>query len=255
VFVKKEVDTSLRLYKKNPGADFTDYVDDTRIFDFVEYVRSQSEDNWTHVFEDVTDIVAILKTQFAFIHLLFSEQFVRARTTTRVMDGKPAKRVLAPFPGDFTQLTDGMENAEAASIQDGLRRVHQTLARMTAVGGYEEKARVLWVLGRHARVGGLGAIAMSMSEPSFKQYTGIGATKGRRIFQQLSDFDVSVSYEPGEDAHGAPRVDVDLRFHKDVDGIAAYALERYAKDLVKRFGEEEGLELFLAGDMRLYGAE
>jgi hypothetical protein len=45
-FVKRDVNDARPLYKKNAGTDFSHVVDDVRIFDFIDLVSSQSENNW-----------------------------------------------------------------------------------------------------------------------------------------------------------------------------------------------------------------
>ena len=68
-FVKRDVYEALRHYKKNPGGDFMHVVDDTRIFDFIELVSSQSENNWIKAFDNAEEIKQALTDQFAYIAL------------------------------------------------------------------------------------------------------------------------------------------------------------------------------------------
>jgi hypothetical protein len=51
-FVNRRVEEAIPLYKKNPRADFSTVVDDKRVFDFIEIIKSNAEDNWLHPFSN-----------------------------------------------------------------------------------------------------------------------------------------------------------------------------------------------------------
>ncbi len=56
----------LPLWKKNPTSDFTEYVDDTKVFEFIEQVRS-NKGLWNFEFETAQDIIEILKPQLSIL--------------------------------------------------------------------------------------------------------------------------------------------------------------------------------------------
>ena len=66
-FVHRDVTNILPVWKNNPESDFSAKVDDVRLFEFVEQIRSQDR-VWTQDFERAQDIVARLRIQFA--HLM-----------------------------------------------------------------------------------------------------------------------------------------------------------------------------------------
>ena len=68
-FTLKSMIHVLPLWKKNPGADYSDYVDGTKVFEFIEDVRSK-RGLWNFEFEKAQDIIDILKPQLS---ILFSE--------------------------------------------------------------------------------------------------------------------------------------------------------------------------------------
>ncbi len=68
VFVDKRVTAVLPVWRSNPDGDFSAAVDDVRLFEFVEQVRS-TERVWTHEFERTQDIIAALRVQFAHLML------------------------------------------------------------------------------------------------------------------------------------------------------------------------------------------
>jgi hypothetical protein len=63
-FIDKAVLALTPVWLKNKDADFTSVVDDARIFEFVNEVRSVHK-VWTHAFETAQDIVEVLRPQFA----------------------------------------------------------------------------------------------------------------------------------------------------------------------------------------------
>jgi len=253
VFLKKDVEVAGRLYRDNPTGDFSAAVDDPRIFDFVQLIRRQSTDNWIHTFETVEDIVQSLRGQFAYIHLLYSKQLIAQQTS-------PAKAPVAsdvaitPFPSDFSQFTDGMENVEAASLIGGLHVVHRALSAMleSRASGYAEKAKTLWVFGRHAETRGTSS-HLTMSAARFKQHIGWGRAKGERVFEQMEEFGVLGQYDLADGGDGRREV-VALWFTKDINGEATAALTKYATTLNERYGQDDGLERFRCADMRIFSA-
>lgn len=66
-FSLKQMVAFLPIWKKNKDADFSDIVDNTRIFEFLEEVRN-IQSLWNFEFEKAQDILEILKTQLS--HLL-----------------------------------------------------------------------------------------------------------------------------------------------------------------------------------------
>jgi hypothetical protein len=65
-FVEKSMLAIIPLWKSNPTADFSAVADTPRVFEFIEYVRSQ-ERVWTFPFESAQDIISTLRRQLAFL--------------------------------------------------------------------------------------------------------------------------------------------------------------------------------------------
>ena len=63
-FVDRSVLSVLPVWKSNPEADFSGTVDSSRLFEFLEQVRSKDR-VWTQPFGRAQDIVAALRVQFA----------------------------------------------------------------------------------------------------------------------------------------------------------------------------------------------
>jgi hypothetical protein len=65
-FVERGVSAVVPTWKTNPSADFSATVDTPRLFEFIEYVRSQ-ERVWTFPFETAQDITSVLRRQLAYL--------------------------------------------------------------------------------------------------------------------------------------------------------------------------------------------
>jgi len=76
VFVEKAILALLPIWKANPSADFSAAVDTTKLFDFVDMVRTQ-ERVWSFPFERAQDVIDILRIQLA--HLFRESLAVRLR--------------------------------------------------------------------------------------------------------------------------------------------------------------------------------
>jgi Domain of unknown function (DUF4062) len=65
-FVEKGMLAVLPVWKASPTADFSAVVDTPRVFEFIDYVRSE-ERVWTFPFETAQDIIGTLRRQLAFL--------------------------------------------------------------------------------------------------------------------------------------------------------------------------------------------
>src|SRR5207248_2944859 len=102
-FVKRDVNDARQLYKKNPGADFSHIVDDVRIFDFIDLVSSQSENNWIKSFDTAEQVKQALTDQFAYIALEYSKKLIQQYTPSINADDR---REIIPFPTQLPKLAD-----------------------------------------------------------------------------------------------------------------------------------------------------
>ncbi|NML65594.1 DUF4062 domain-containing protein [Hymenobacter sp. RP-2-7] len=66
VFVDKKTLSALYFYKENKDANFSKFVDSTKVFDFINEIRNDSQ-LWTFEFEKAQDIVSILKVQLSYL--------------------------------------------------------------------------------------------------------------------------------------------------------------------------------------------
>jgi hypothetical protein len=66
VFINKQLISNLPLWKSNKSFDFTDIVESTKVFEFVEEVREKNM-NWCFEFEKAQDIIQTLKVQFTYM--------------------------------------------------------------------------------------------------------------------------------------------------------------------------------------------
>lgn len=242
-FVKRDVQEAHRFYRKNPTADFSHVVDDVRVFDFIDLVGSQSENNWIKPFNDVEEVKTALTEQFAYIALEYSKRFTKDRTPG---ESTNSERSVVAFPTQLGKLADTSDSSAAASAIAGIKRVHGTISSIVSakVAGKDEKLKLLWLMGRYGEV---GTSALSMEADRFKQHAW-GTSRGRRVFNQIGDFDLEGEYE--DDGDG--RLVVMLWFRSDPHGEAAHALKQYVAELLNTSGEDIGLERFMRADMTIF---
>jgi len=88
-FTQKSMIHVLPLWKKNPNADYSDYVDDTKVFEFIEDVRSK-RGLWNFEFDNAQDIIDILKSQLS---ILFSESLSERLTLKASVDNEILSRL------------------------------------------------------------------------------------------------------------------------------------------------------------------
>lgn len=68
IFVAKNIINLLPVWRKNKEANFSEIVDNNKLFEFVETVRA-TKDNWVFSFETAQDICATLKQQLAYLFM------------------------------------------------------------------------------------------------------------------------------------------------------------------------------------------
>lgn len=247
-FIDKRVDSLRPMFRKNPGANFEPTVDDVRIFDFIDWVASGHEDNWLHPFDDVADIVATLRSQFAYFLLRYSQSFRKKATPAGAKAGGtvgfPPK--LDGAPGDTEE--------ERTLSRAGLRQVYDTLKKLLAAdikdGPKAEQMKSIWVVALH---GEADELRLKIDENRFKG-SAWGVSRGTRVFAQMTGVGIRGEYDFDEDDEGQGYRTVEIVFDgkANAENYPAQALQAWVKDLVARYGAEEGLQMFKRLDMRLY---
>jgi Domain of unknown function (DUF4062) len=66
VFIDSSVISLLPIWKDNPSADFSSAVDDPRLFQFIEDIRTNDK-VWTFEFRTAEDIISTLRAQFSYL--------------------------------------------------------------------------------------------------------------------------------------------------------------------------------------------
>lgn len=247
-FIDKKVDALRPTFRKNPTADFKPTVDDTRIFDFVDWVASGHEDNWLHPFDNVADIVETLRAQFAFFLLCYSQSFRKKTSPTPVKKGQSVA-----FPSRLDGAPGDTEEERTLS-QAGLRQVYDCLKRVLAAdvkdSVKQEQLKSVWVVARH---GDPNERRLSVNESRFKA-SAWGISRGRRVFEQLTNCGIRGEYDIDEDSNGVGYQTVEIIFDgkKNAESYPAEALKTWVDDLITRYGDDDGYEMFKRLDMRLY---
>ena len=69
VFVKKHILTAHSDWQKNRSGDFSEIVDSSKLFEFVELLNDPMEKNWVYTFDSAQDIIETLRTQLAYLFM------------------------------------------------------------------------------------------------------------------------------------------------------------------------------------------
>ena len=247
-FIDQRVEALRSVYKKNPKGDFKPTVDDVRVFDFIDFVSSGHADNWLHPFTTVTDIVETLRAQFAFYLLCYAQGLRKAPAAAPTKRGQPV---------GFPSRLDGApgEGAQEQTLaRAGLRKVYDALKAILDSGlkdgAKSEQLKAIWVA---ARYGEADDALIRVKDNVFKAYAW-ASTKGQRVFDQMKGFGVSGRYEIDHDDEGRGYQTVEIYFDRKrgEETCPAHALKTWVEDLVAKYGEEEGLDMFKRLDLRMY---
>lgn len=90
IFVAKNIINILPVWRKNKEADFSEIVDNNKLFEFVELLRD-TKDNWVFSFESAQDISATLKQQLAYLFMDCLD--LRSRIIPGILDDKELSEV------------------------------------------------------------------------------------------------------------------------------------------------------------------
>lgn len=85
VFVNKSILDILKLWKSNPGGDFSSVVDSHKLFEFVETLRG-IDNVWVYGYYKAQDIIEILINQFSY--LLFDCLSLRHKVQTSTLTNR-----------------------------------------------------------------------------------------------------------------------------------------------------------------------
>jgi hypothetical protein len=68
VFVKRPIRTAHSDWQKNRSGDFSEIVDSSKLFEFLETL-SDPKENWVYTFDSAQDIIRTLRTQLAYLFM------------------------------------------------------------------------------------------------------------------------------------------------------------------------------------------
>lgn len=250
VFVDRQVEATMPLYKKNPTADFLSVVDDKRIFHFIEFIKSGSEDNWVHNYSNIIDIKDILKTQFSYYLLLFSQSLMTMNKKEKQV--KTSDLVSVKFPSNLGNLKKKkLDQDEETGLRNGLKELHKVIQAILSSSGKNdnkiEKLKALWIIAKYGDLS-WDSSYLTIDNDIFKDYAW-STSRGGRVFKQMEPFHIKGAYESDEDTG---ILTVSLSFgNEEHEQHVAIALTTYIKDLMDTHGDD-GLDLFVKADMRMY---
>jgi hypothetical protein len=97
VFIQKPIFTALPIWQKNRSGDFSDIVDSSKLFEFVESL-SDPKENWVFTFDSAQEIIGALRTQLAYLFmdaLAIRAKILRAGLPETLQDLSGAALLLA----------------------------------------------------------------------------------------------------------------------------------------------------------------
>tara|TARA_B100000949_G_C14241865_1_gene433932 strand:+ start:157 stop:1215 length:1059 start_codon:yes stop_codon:yes gene_type:complete len=252
VFVNQRVNEILPLYKKNATLNFSDVVEDKRVFHFIEYIKASSEDNWIFQFQNVNDIKDTIKAQLAYYLFLFSQNCKKSTSKEKSVDS--SKLAFVQFPSNMNGLSEkDFDQEQETVLRNGMRELHRTIVNVLSSEGKNdnkyEKIKVLWVF---AKYGDLTSDyeSIEIDNDLFKDYAW-STTKGKRVSSQCRAMGINYVYDEYDEYDGT--LTIRLSFDKESEDCQmVYALKTVVDDLIKKFGSDDALELFKKADFRMY---
>jgi hypothetical protein len=251
IFVDRQVEDAIPLYKKNPAGDFSTIVDDKRIFHFIEFIRSSSEDNWLHKYSNINDIKDTLKAQLSYYLLLFSQGLIKS--IQKEKKSKSTKLAFVKFPSNLGKIKKKKLDQDAETgLRNGLKELHKIISNILTSAGKNdnklEKLKAMWVIAKHGELNWDGTL-LTIDNDLFKDYAW-STGRGTRVFSQMRPFGIIGDYDQDEDAG---KITISLHFKReDEDHQIACALITLVEDLIKKYDDDDAYELFRKSDMRIY---
>jgi hypothetical protein len=153
VFVQKHILTAYSDWQKNRSGDFSEIVDSSKLFEFVELLHDPMEKNWVFRFDSAQDITKTLHVQLAYLFmdaLTIRAKVLRSGLSDVLMDLSGAALLLAvqrPFAWEhrlFCQVLSD-EISRMASIKKDLN-YGLALGKLVRLGGLVEVRE--WMLGK-----------------------------------------------------------------------------------------------------------
>ena len=161
IFVDRNIMAVLPVWRSNPSGDFSGAVDNVRLFEFVEQVRSEDR-VWTQEFGRAQDIVAALRTQFAYLMLQGLQWRTRLRSQPlRLLTGLhgEALRLALERPKGWEYLLLGQVLCDEVEENEDLRREHRLGMLLGSGEQVAPESTGRWLM---ARLGELRNVAYSL---------------------------------------------------------------------------------------------
>ena len=114
VFIDRKVIDILPIWKKNKTADFSNVVDSSKIFEFVDLLRNK-DSNWVHEFNTGKDIKNCLKKQLAYLvndSLYLRRRLNKEGVSFKILQYAGKVFELSIEKPDFWELKDNIEKLD-----------------------------------------------------------------------------------------------------------------------------------------------
>jgi 6-pyruvoyl-tetrahydropterin synthase len=252
IFVNQRVNETSLLYKKNPTSDFSSVVEDNRIFHFIDYIKSSSEDNWVFQFQNVNDIKDTIKAQLSYYLLLFSQNQKKSIIKEKNIDS--SKLAYVQFPSNLDKISEKeFDQEQETSLRNGIKELHKTIVKVLSSEGKndnkQEKLKVLWVIAKYGEFS-WDYEWLKIDNNLFKDYAW-STTKGKRVSAQCKPSGINYEYEDYDEEEGSLTIRLSFE-NENEDCQMVFALKTIVEDLIKKHQNDDAFELFKKADFRIY---
>jgi hypothetical protein len=181
-FIEKKVLALVPVWRQNKGADFAGIVDDTRVFDFIDQIRSVDR-VWCHEFETASEIIDTLRVQFAYLMgegLSWRMQLRERSRETKVLERLrgEALRIALERPKAWEYRLFGRVLADEVELCFDLKRDYELgvvlgLGEHLPVQGFHA-----WVTTRLSEVDRISAAMSKLTNEALRDAFGPAGTPG-----------------------------------------------------------------------------
>jgi hypothetical protein len=184
---------------------------------------------------------------------LFSQKLVKDTVREKSVD--TSKLPYTKYPSNIDEIkAKEFNQEEETSFRNGLKELHQYLTTILSSDGNNdnklEKLKTLWVIAKYGELN-WDVSGFEIDNDVFKDYAW-STTKGKRVSAQLKPLGINYEYDIDE---GEGKCTIRLGFKKETeDSQIAFSLKTIVKDLIEKFGNDDGFELFKKADFRIYMA-
>lgn len=154
IFIDRKMLNILPVWKKNKSGDFSEFVDTTKIFEFISELRDNSK-LWTFEFDTAQDIVSVIKTQLSYLFkesLLLKSKFnSEAEELFKLSISNKALNLILEKPEHYEMRFFFQSMIDEISKKESLKNDYEYAIKLNSKFAiYDNQDLINWVLERIA---------------------------------------------------------------------------------------------------------